>query len=181
LPGPIGPPGQFGPIGAPGKQAGCPLNIGKKSTCGKALPLAGCYCFVFKAKSWQDAQAHCSRYDMQLVGLQTKLKEHILTKYMISGGCDKQAFWTSGSMVQGQAGSSPSFQWLIDGSAFGSYSNWCYNEPNVAGSKAYVLTYSGCWHSARPESQQYYICEQVDCSAEDSQEVVPDRTFLQRP
>jgi len=160
--GEVGPPG---PTGAPGKQAGCPLNIGSGSTCGKALPLSGCFCFVFEAASWSDAQNHCTDSGMTLVGLQNAVKESILNKFIISGGCQNQAFWTSGVLSNWFDKNDPmtaNFNWLITDEPF-TYTNWCFDQPNpYAGDSQYVVTYNGCWYSTTANTNQYYICEQID-------------------
>jgi len=110
---------------------------------------------------------------MQLVGLQNQIKEVILADYMLSGGCEKEAFWTSGSLT---SASKNIYTWLVDGSQF-SYSNWCMGQPNPYGSESYVLTFSGCWYSAPPQSVQYFICEAVDQSAE-SREFDEDTRYI---
>ena len=80
-------------------------------------------------------------------------------------GCEKQAFWTSGSLKSWPANNNPNaavFNWLITGEQF-SYTNWCFSQPNqFAGNVQYVVTYNGCWYGTAPDSNQYYICEGID-------------------
>jgi hypothetical protein len=166
--GPTGPVGPPGPPGDNGENRGCPLNIGSDSTCGKALPLKGCFCFVFDATPVGVAANRCAQHGMKLVGLQTAAKDQIISSYLASGGYQRQAFWTSGYMTYWPANNNPTkakFRWGITNTPV-TYHNWCFGQPNnYKGNDEYIVTYNGCWFDTPSSSNQYSICEQIDLLA----------------
>jgi len=142
------------------------MNIGPDSTCGKALPLQGCYCFLFELLDRNSAQDICNRNGMVLVGLQNQAKETILNSYIARGGYQRQAFWTSGVLQNWPADNNPlesTYSWGDDGTDMFDYTNWCFGQPNnYGGNDEYVVTYNGCWFDTPEYSLQYAICEELD-------------------
>jgi hypothetical protein len=115
-----------------------------------------------------DAQALCTSYGMNLVGLQTASKDAIINNYIAGAGYQRAAFWTSGELYNWPANNNPaqaSYVWDITG-ALVTYTNWCFGQPNnYGGNEQYIVVYNGCWFDTSGDGSQFTICEEIDSVA----------------
>jgi len=144
------------------------VDIGPNTSCGKAFPLLGCYCFVLNQLSWNDAQTNCQNNYMTLASIDTASKQNVLNSLIAAGGYRSNSFWTSGAHNTGVV----PFQWqwtnlnnqaIPNVTGASGYSNWCINEPDNPGTnQGRLAVYNQCWYDTPASNPHYSICEQAD-------------------
>jgi len=139
------------------------LSIGVGTTCGKALPLQGCYCFVLTQQSYNASKAICNAGGFNLISMDDQYENSVIVNYLAGGGFGATPFWIGGSIPNGT-------NWVwADGktipssnSATTGYANWCFNQPNSNSPTDHIVLYGSCWYdtpSTNPSNSYFAICE----------------------